>query len=83
MVKADLIAKVAEIGITKKQAGEVVDAFVDAIKDALAKGDKVLLRGSPPLGVCTICVGKKEIGWQHHFGVVRPLDGADNIYRGD
>ncbi len=49
----------------------------------LAKGDKVLLRGSPPLGVCTICVGKKEIGWQHHFGVVRPLDGADNIYRGD
>ncbi|MDQ1329004.1 MAG: DNA-binding protein HU-beta [Candidatus Poribacteria bacterium] len=45
MVKADLIAKVAEIGITKKQAGEVVDAFVDAIKDALAKGDKVSLIG--------------------------------------
>ena len=45
MVKADLIAKVAEIGITKKQAGVVVDAFVDAIKGALANGDKVSLIG--------------------------------------
>lgn len=45
MVKADLISKVAEIGITKKQAGEVVDAFVGAIKEALAKGDKVSLVG--------------------------------------
>ncbi len=32
------------------------------------------LRGNPPLGVCTICVGKKEIGWKNHFGVVRELD---------
>jgi len=44
---------------------------------------KITLRGTPPLGVCTICVGKKETGWQHHFGVIRPLEGADNIYRGD
>lgn len=44
---------------------------------------KIVLRGSPPLGVCTICIGKKEIGWQHHFGVIRPLEEADNIYRGD
>jgi len=43
----------------------------------------IVLRGSPPLGVCTICIGKKEIGWQHHFGIIRPLDEADNIYRGD
>ncbi len=45
MVKADLVSKVAEIGITKKQAGEVVDALVGAIKDALAEGDKVSLVG--------------------------------------
>ncbi len=45
MVKADLVAKVAEIGITKKQAGEVVDAVISAIKDALAKGEKVSLIG--------------------------------------
>lgn len=43
----------------------------------------IVLRGTPPLGVCTICVGKKGIGWQHHFGTVRPLDQADHLYRGD
>jgi Ni2+-binding GTPase involved in maturation of urease and hydrogenase len=43
----------------------------------------IMLRGIPPLGVCTICVGKREIGWQNHFGVVRKLDGADDIFRGD
>lgn len=45
----------------------------------------LLLRGVPPLGTCTICVGKKEIGWQHHFGVVRRLDGsaADCLFRGE
>ena len=45
MVKADLVAKVAEIGITKKQAAEVVDGVFGAIKDSLAKGDKVSLIG--------------------------------------
>lgn len=41
------------------------------------------LRGVPPLGVCTICIGKKSIGWQNHFGVIRRLEDADNIYNGD
>ncbi len=41
------------------------------------------LRGVPPLGVCTICIGKKDIGWQEHFGVIRKLDAPDNIYRGE
>jgi Ni2+-binding GTPase involved in maturation of urease and hydrogenase len=50
-----------------------------AIEDVMT----ISLRGTPPLGVCTICVGKKDIGWQHHFGVIRPLEEADNIYRGD
>jgi len=45
MVKADLVAKVAEIGITKKQAGEAVDAFIEAVKGALAEGEKVSLIG--------------------------------------
>lgn len=46
---------------------------------------RLLLRGVPPLGTCTICVGKKEIGWQHHFGVVRKLEGeaADYLFRGE
>lgn len=45
--------------------------------------ESIVLRGIPPLGVCTICIGKKEIGWQHHFGVVKTLDNADDLYRGD
>ncbi len=44
---------------------------------------KIVLRGIPPLGVCTVCVGKKDIGWQKHFGVVRKLEGADDLFRGD
>jgi Ni2+-binding GTPase involved in maturation of urease and hydrogenase len=39
------------------------------------------LRGSPPMSVCTICAGKKEIGWENHYGVVRALD-SDLFYRG-
>ena len=45
MVKADLVAKVAETGITKKQAAQVVDCVLGAVKDALASGDKVSLIG--------------------------------------
>lgn len=46
-------------------------------------GTEISLRGNPPLGVCTICIGKKTVGWQNHFGVIRRLDDADNIYRGE
>ncbi len=45
MVKSDLAEKVAEIGVTKKQAAEAVDCILGAIKDALASGDKVSLIG--------------------------------------
>ena len=41
-----------------------------------------VLRGVPPLGVCTICVGKKEVGWKKHFGILRTLEG-DLFYRGE
>jgi Ni2+-binding GTPase involved in maturation of urease and hydrogenase len=41
-----------------------------------------LLRGNPPVATCTICAGKKEIGWQKHFGIVRTLD-SDLFYRGE
>ena len=42
----------------------------------------LFLRGNPPVGTCTICVGKKEIGWQSHFGVVRALENQ-TFYRGE
>jgi len=47
--------------------------------------DHLLLKGNPPLGTCTICIGKKEIGWKNHFGVIQKLDGqaAEYLYRGE
>lgn len=56
-----------------------------AIEDypEISNPDSITLRGAPPLGVCTICIGKTDIGWQNHFGVIRKLDGADYLYRGD
>jgi Ni2+-binding GTPase involved in maturation of urease and hydrogenase len=43
----------------------------------------ITMRGIPPLGVCTVCIGKKTTGWSSHFGVIRKLDGADYVYRGE
>ena len=43
------------------------------------------LKGNPPLGTCSICMGSKKVGWKNHYGVVRQLDSnsADYMYRGD
>jgi len=44
MNKRELIVQVADkIGITQKNARDVVDAVTDAIKKALSKGEKVTL----------------------------------------
>lgn len=45
MNKADIVAKVAEIGITERQAAQAVDIIVDAIKDALVASNVVTLTG--------------------------------------
>ena len=56
--------------------------LVDSILDTPDIKDNLMLRGNPPIGTCTICVGKKDIGWESHFGVVRPLE--DQVfYRGE
>jgi Ni2+-binding GTPase involved in maturation of urease and hydrogenase len=54
---------------------------LEKMKDIEVK--KLQLKGVPPLGVCTICIGKKDIGWDQHFGVIRKLEGADYLYRGE
>lgn len=48
MTKADLVEQVYEAigpGITKKDCGAVVDAFLNAIKQALADGEHIEIRG--------------------------------------
>jgi len=59
-----------------------IDALVRRVEEMPDAGDKLMLRGNPPVGTCTICVGKKDIGWQSHFGVVRPLE-EQTFYRGE
>lgn len=56
--------------------------LVDMVLETPDVDGTLMLRGNPPVGTCTICVGKKEIGWQSHFGVVRALEN-DNFYRGE
>lgn len=47
MTKSALIDKVAEKveGLTRKQTEIIVDTVFDGIKDALAKGEKIEIRG--------------------------------------
>lgn len=59
-----------------------VDPLVAHVRATPDAPDQLMLRGNPPVGTCTICVGKKEIGWQSHFGVVRALDNQ-TFYRGE
>jgi len=59
-----------------------IDPLVDHINATPHAAESMMLRGNPPVGTCTICVGKKEIGWQSHFGVVRALDNQ-TFYRGE
>ena len=51
MNKGELIAKVAESGMTKKDAENAINAVFGAIGDALAAGDSVQLIGFGTFGV--------------------------------
>lgn len=55
------------------------------VRDILKSNDverPMFLRGNPPVGTCTICVGKKEIGAKNHFGVLRTMEN-DLFYVGE
>ncbi len=45
MNKGELVAKIAEAGLSKKDAGVALDAAIAAIEDALVKGESVQLIG--------------------------------------
>ena len=59
-----------------------IDPILKKIYESSDVKYPLYLRGNPPVGTCTICVGKKEIGWKEHFGVVRPLENQA-FYRGE
>lgn len=47
MTKAELIEQVSEkvTGLTKRQTEIIINAILDGIKDTLARGDKIEIRG--------------------------------------
>lgn len=59
-----------------------IDPIVKSILTAPEVVQPMFLRGNPPVGTCTICVGKKEIGAKNHFGVLRTLE-HDLFYVGE
>lgn len=77
------IISTANIPIVESDAlhGIKIDNIVRRIEKSGEIKGPFELKGNPPLGVCTICVGKKEVGWEKHFGVVRKLD-TDLFYKG-
>jgi DNA-binding protein HU-beta len=60
MVKADIINRVStEAAITKVKAVEAVEALLDAMKEAMRRGERIELRG---FGVFQVKPRKKGIG---------------------
>jgi Ni2+-binding GTPase involved in maturation of urease and hydrogenase len=51
-----------------------IDPLVKQILNTPEIQFPMFLRGNPPVGTCTICVGKKEIGAKNHFGVLRTME---------
>ncbi len=87
-----LIQKVREVHpqVLLLETNALQGTSLQRLYDLIRNSDEInpeglVLKGSPPLGTCTICVGKKEIGWKHHFGVIKKLDGpiAESLYRGE
>jgi integration host factor subunit alpha len=45
LTKSDIVAKVHELGFTKKKAVDTIEALLEIIKGTLEKGDDVLVSG--------------------------------------
>lgn len=78
------ICEAANITVIETDAlhGINIDHIIRKIESTEEFKEPSYLRGNPPVGTCTICVGKKEIGKEAYFGVLRPLE-SDIFYRGE
>jgi Ni2+-binding GTPase involved in maturation of urease and hydrogenase len=71
---------------TNAKQGIAMERLYDLIEQSKdISFDDIQLKGNPPLGTCTVCIGNKQVGWQNHYGVVRKIDSniGDYMYRGD
>jgi Ni2+-binding GTPase involved in maturation of urease and hydrogenase len=64
--------------ITVVESNALYGIGIDPVVKQILKTNEIefpmFLRGNPPVGTCTICVGKKEIGAKNHFGVLRTME---------
>lgn len=79
-----VIEAAKEITVVESNAlyGIGIDPIVKHIERSGDIVQPMFLRGNPPVGTCTICVGKKEIGAKNHFGVLRTME-HDLFYIGE
>lgn len=82
--RANIMEAARNVRIVETNAlyGIGIDPIVKKIEESPEVKQPMFLRGNPPVGTCTICVGKKEVGWKQHFGVVRSLN-SDIFYQGE
>jgi len=67
MIKADLVRKVVDnVELPQSKASEAVNAIFDAMRDALARGERIELRG---FGVFVVKNRKRGIGRNPKTGV--------------
>lgn len=73
-------------GISVVESNALYGIGIDPIVREIVRSKDIeqpmFLKGNPPVGTCTICVGKKEIGAKHHFGVLRTMEN-DLFYVGE
>jgi DNA-binding protein HU-beta len=77
MIKLDIINIVADkTGVPKQKAEEVVESLFNAMKDSLAKGSRIELRG---FGVFTVKSRKKGVGRNPRTGKEVPIPSGKTI----
>jgi DNA-binding protein HU-beta len=77
MIKLDIINHVADkTGYSKQKAEEVVESLFNAMKDALASGKRIELRG---FGVFTVKSRKRGIGRNPRTGKEVPIPAGKTI----
>lgn len=77
MIKLDIVNQVAEkTGVPKQKAEQVVDSLFNAMKDALAQGKRIELRG---FGVFVVKPRKRGVGRNPRTGKEVPIPAGKTI----
>ena len=71
MIKQDIVARISErMGITKVRSEVAVDAFFNALREAMQRGERIELRG---FGVFVVKPRKSGIGRNPRTGAEVPI----------